>query len=338
MAHELDFTKGSAAIAYCGAIPWHGFGKALTEQADSDTWKKEAGMDWTALESDLLFHAGTMNIYEPNLLKYDDKKVLYRSDNQAPLSIVSSRYKIVQPGDMIDFFGDLIERHGFKMETAGCLFGGRMFWALARVGETANISEEDKVKPYAMIVSSVEPGFSTCVYFTTVRVVCWNTLSMAIGGTGKKAVVKVPHNKIFNHEEVRIKAGLVEDVWGKFTENAKLLSGIKLDRETALDIIVAEMKKKMKEEELEGMTSEDIEESSTAIRRIMKLYEGEGIGSQFVSTRGTAWGLLNAFTQYCDHEAGYVNGDKSAAFVRTHFGDRCNQKIRIANSLLELVA
>lgn len=330
MAHELDFSDGKPAMAYVGFEPWHGFGKHMTADADAETWKKEAGMNWTAEGADVEF------ALNGEFQKYPDRKVLYRSDNGDPLSIVSKKFKVVQPGMMIDFFGNLIDKHGFTMETAGCLFGGRIFWALAKTGQNEDVKSGDTIAPYAMIVSSVDGEMSTAVHLTTVRAVCWNTLSMAIGATGKRAVVTVPHNKIFKPEEAQIKAGLVEGVWEDFVGNAQALAGIRIDRETALDIIVKNMKSEWKDSNGDTMKNAEIEESSYAVRKIMSLYTYESIGNHFESSKDTAWGLVNAVTQYCDHDAGRVNTDRSRTFVRTHLGDRAKFKVKVANSLLEL--
>lgn len=330
MAHELDFSNGRPAMAYIGFEPWHGFGRAMTPDADAETWKREAGMDWVAKSAPVEFAT------ENKLGLYPDRQVLYRSDNGEPLSIVSNRFKVVQPGMMIDFFGNLIEKHGFTMETAGCLFGGRVFWALARTGNNVSLAGGDNISPYAMIVSSVDGEMSTAVHLTTIRVVCWNTLSMAVGETGKKAVVTVPHNKIFHPREAQIKAGLVEETWETFVKNASILTGIKIDRETALDIVVKNMKSEWKDKDGNKLLNAEVEESSYAIRKIMSLYTHESIGNNLVSSKDTAWGLVNAVTQYCDHDAGRVNTDRSRTFVRTHLGDRATFKIKVANSLLEL--
>ena len=330
MSHELDFSNGKPAMAYIGFEPWHGFGREMTAEADTETWKKEAGMDWEAKSAPVEFAT------ENKLELFPDRQVLYRSDNGTPLSIVSNKFKVVQPGMMIDFFGNLIEKHGFTMETAGCLFGGRMFWALAKTGNDFDLAGNDTIAPYAMIVSSVDGEMSTAVHLTTIRVVCWNTLSMAIGKTGKNAIVTVPHNKIFHPGEAQIKAGLVEDTWGTFVENANILTGIKIDRDTALDIIVKNMKSEWKDANGDEMKNAEIEEASYAIRRIMSLYTNESIGNNLLSSKGTAWGLVNAVTQYCDHDAGRVNTDRSRTFVRAYLGDRAKLKIKVANSLLEL--
>lgn len=338
MAHELDMSNDKVNIAYVGPIPWHGFGQAMTIDADAETWKREAGMDWEGQTSPVIFTSDE-NVDKPIALAnlYPGQKIIYRSDNYAPLSIVSSNYKIVQPGMMIDFFSNLIEKEGFVMETAGCLYGGRIFWALARTGRREDIGSGDVIAPYALIVSSVDGKMATCVHLTSIRVVCWNTLRMSIGSTGKRAIVRVPHSQFFDPKLAQLKAGLVENVWEEFVTNAKILTGIKLDRETALDIVVSTMKKKWKDEDDEEMSKEEVEDSSSAIRKIMSNFTDTGIGSQLITTKGTAWGLLNAVTQYCDYDAGYVNGDRSNAFVRTHFGDRSRFKVNIANKLLELV-
>jgi phage/plasmid-like protein (TIGR03299 family) len=338
MAHEIDQTGDKPAIAFVGARPWHGMGQLMTPYSDAETWKREAGMEWEALASPSIFeYDSELPEYPIAQARFPGKKTLFRSDNKFPLSIVGSKYKVVQPGMMIDFFSNLIEHHGFSMETAGCLFGGTMFWALAKTAGTEDVGDGDMVAPYALIVSSVDGLMATCVHLTSIRVVCWNTLRMSIGATGKKAIVRVPHNKIFNSKDAQLKAGLVEDVWGKFITDARTLAGIKLDRETALDILVSQIKKEWKTEDGQKMTKEEVEESSSSIRRIMSLYESESIGNNLTSSKGTAWGLVNAYSQYSDHEAGYVNGDRSKTFVRAHLGDRSNIKVNIANACLELV-
>ncbi len=130
MAHEIDFSTGRAAMAYVGETPWHGLGQNLQPGADIETWQQAAGMDWRVLRSKVRF-ATSCN---PEVLTVWDKQhVLFRSDTKAPLGVVSHKYQIVQPKQVLEFFRDLVAEAGFALETAGCLFDGRRFWALARV-------------------------------------------------------------------------------------------------------------------------------------------------------------------------------------------------------------
>src|SRR3546814_8839889 len=66
---------------------------------------------------------------------FPEQKVLYRSDTKAPLAVVSKRFQVVQPGEILEFYRDLTEVGGFELETAGVLREGRKFWALARTGQ-----------------------------------------------------------------------------------------------------------------------------------------------------------------------------------------------------------
>lgn len=83
---------------------------------------------------------------------------MYRSDNNTALSVVSNRYQVVQPMDVLEFYRDLTEQAGFELETAGVLKGGRKFWALARTGKSTVLSNDlingyVLLTPHAMAVS-----------------------------------------------------------------------------------------------------------------------------------------------------------------------------------------
>ena len=82
MAHQIE------TMAYTGATPWHGLGNHLSEQQPIQIWLKEAGMDWTIEQSDVLFNADNSALH---IRPYADSKVLFRSDSLTPLSVVSNR-------------------------------------------------------------------------------------------------------------------------------------------------------------------------------------------------------------------------------------------------------
>jgi phage/plasmid-like protein (TIGR03299 family) len=332
MAHELDMSNGQANMAFVGAVPWHGLGQQLTEDANLETWKREAGMDWQVNKSLLVFKDQTgMEHFFP------DRNVLYRSDNKAALGVVSNDYRIVHPGEVMEFFRDLIEGHGFKMETAGCLFGGRKFWALARTGESVRIMGQDEIKPYLLMASSCDGSMATAVHLTSVRVVCNNTLRMSIGADASKAKIRVPHSAVFDAESVKQQLGIVGDAWENFIGNIGLLAKFKIDRDQAIQIVADELKAEWKDKEGNDMDQDAMLEASVVLRRIIKLYDSDSLGNDFRSSKGTAWGLVNAVTQYFDHETG-GKGDKSRAFERAHLTDRAKFKTNIADRLLALAA
>ena len=333
MAHEIDTTTGQAAMAYVGQVPWHGLGRQLTEDADLETWKQEAGMAWMVGQSDLSYKAAGND----TPLFFPDRKVLYRSDTTAALGVVSNEYKIVHPGEVMEFFRDLIADQGFKMETAGCLFGGRKFWALAKTGEAVRIIGQDEIKPYLLMATSCDGSMATAVHLTSVRVVCNNTLRMAIGADAAKARIRVPHSANFEAESVKQQLGLVEGAWENFIGNIQELAKFKIDRDLAIQVVADELKGEWKNKQGDNMEQTEMMESSSMLRRIIALYDGAALGASYRSADGTAWGLVNAVTQYFDHEAG-GKGDKSRAFERAHLTDRANFKTNVANKLLALAA
>jgi phage/plasmid-like protein (TIGR03299 family) len=119
MGHEIDFSTGSPAIAYVGDETWHGFGEKLSEGQPIEAWLKAARLEWE------LKRLPVQYLVDGKLQTMDDRFVLVRSDTKAALSVVSSDYQIVQPNEVLEFYRELVDLFGYKLETAGALDGGR---------------------------------------------------------------------------------------------------------------------------------------------------------------------------------------------------------------------
>jgi len=131
-------------------------------------------MSWSYLEAPVMFQAGS------EIRDFPDQKVIVRSDTHAPLSVVSRRYQVVQPVEVLEFYRDLVEVGGFELETAGVLKGGRKLWALAKTGQEATLRGGDRVKSYLLLATACDGTLATTAQFTSVRVVCNNTLQIAL--------------------------------------------------------------------------------------------------------------------------------------------------------------
>ena len=207
------------SMAYTGSTPWHGLGQHLSPQQPIATWLTEAGMDWTIEQSDVLFNVDSSALH---IRPYADSKVLFRSDSLAPLSVVSNRYKVVQPHEVLHFYKDLVSAGGFELETAGVLKGGKKLWALAKTGQEAKLKGNDRIKAYLLLATSCDGTLCTTAQFTSVRVVCNNTLQMATQqSTG---AVKVPHSTKFDPKQVKEALGLGFSSWESFMRDLKQLS------------------------------------------------------------------------------------------------------------------
>ena len=213
-------------MAYSGQTPWHQLGNALPKKQPIEVWAEAAGMQWQIQETPVRYlaaPAGDSSSLYGEAMEFADQKVLYRSDTKAALSVVGSRYKVVQPREVLEFYRDLSEVAGYELETAGVLKSGKKFWALARTGKEALLKGNDLVKGYLLLATSCDGTLATVAMPTTIRVVCNNTLAIALsGGTG---AIKVPHSTHFDAVAVKRQLGVGVLQWDSFMYRMKTLSG-----------------------------------------------------------------------------------------------------------------
>lgn len=311
MSHEIDFSNGRANIAFVGEKPWHGLGSELTFGASIDDWKREAGLNFEVREAEVQFHDGEL------LLPFADRKVLYRGDTKAPLATVSNKYKPVQPGEVLEFFRDLTEESGFTMDTAGSLHGGKRVWALAKMNEGSNVLGTDRVMPYLLLATSFDGGLATVAKFTAIRVVCNNTITVALSrdavkGTGKEGAAnqtKVRHSSVFDAEAVKKSLGLVQDSWNKWLASAKRAAEAPIELAKAEELTAAIAARTIPK----GAEASE----SKAYKAIMDLFNGNAIGSDLTGG-ATAWQWINSVTEYIDHQRGRAADSR---MNRAWFGD-----------------
>lgn len=287
MAHELATTND---MAYVGETPWHGLGNQLPKNQPIEVWQKAAGMDFEIRQADVLFNAATGDGNLLNLRSNPDATVLYRSDTMDALSVVSKRYKVVQPKDVLGFYRDLVSIGGFELETAGILKGGKKLWALARTGQETILSGHDKVKAYLLLATSCDGSLATTAQFTSVRVVCNNTLQMAVGES--KGAVRVPHSTAFDPAAVKRELGLGMSAWDTFMANIKGMAERPVNKFEAMSYLVNVLG--------DPALPLNDQPNQKAIQQVYGLYSGEGKGSKLSSAAGTAWGLVNGVTEYID--------------------------------------
>jgi phage/plasmid-like protein (TIGR03299 family) len=322
MAHAIE------KMAYVGETPWHQLGSALPARQPIDVWARKAGMDWTIHETPVRYMADQAGALG-QILTFEDQKVLYRSDTKAPLSVVSGRYQVVQPKEILEFYRDLTEVSGFELETAGVLKQGRKFWALARTGKEAKLKGNDVVKGYVLLATSCDGSLATTATPTTIRVVCNNTLTIALNGAS--SAVKVPHSTAFDALGVKKQLGIAVSQWDSFMYRMKTLSERKVKTHEAMNYFL----KVLCQADSHGDPAQGLM-NERALKRVQALYEGAGKGADLVSTQATAWGLLNAVTQFVDHERRARSQDHR--LDSAWFGQGAVLKQRALDQAMQMVA
>jgi phage/plasmid-like protein (TIGR03299 family) len=300
MAHQLTQRKnGFIEFAASGnrSEVWHKLGQYLPEGQSIEQWQVAAGMDWEIFESNVRYQTPEGITVDPS------RKVLYRSDGFDVLSVVSDEYCVVQPKQVLEFFREFTEINQMKLSAAGTLFGGKRFWAIAELDKSAEIVDGDTINGYLLLTTSADGTLSTQAKFTSTRVVCNNTLSIALNEKGK--VVRKTHASEFNAKEFKVDLGLIDSGWDKFVTNLKNLANQKVSDDFAKEFFA-------KLALPNGKTPIGLERNVDAL---MHFYQ-KGAGSEM--HYGTKWGVLNAVTEMQTH--GTFRSARDRQFDKSEFG------------------
>lgn len=325
MAHEIHINEaGKASFAYVGEAAWHGLGQKLTPDAPIPMWIEEAGFNWT-IESAAVMGAPASG----EMIGMPDKRMLYRSDTRAALAVVGTRYNVIQPEEVLKFYEDLVEAGGFHLETAGILFGGKRMFAMAKMHEEEMVIKGDPVKGYLLLSTACDGTMATAVQFTSVRVVCNNTLQMAIRSESKEyPKIKVPHSAVFNPAAIKKQLGLTASSWDSFMQDMRVLADRKLSTNEAVQFLVGllgDPTQKLEDQEVKA---------ANLMKQIYQLYDGQAKGSSIAGK--TAWGMLNAVTEYTDHHTGHKTDD--ARLDSAWFGANATLKQKAYEDLMLMTA
>lgn len=160
---------------YTRTKPWHGLGTMVEEAPTSREALEAAGLNWQVIQKNLVTDSGIM---VPGF------KANLRETDQQVLGVVSDRYKVVQ-NEKAFAFTDALLGEGVTYETAGSLQNGRRTWILAKLPARYIISG-DEVMPYLVFMNSHDGSGSIKAAMTPIRVVCQNTLNLALS-TAKRS-------------------------------------------------------------------------------------------------------------------------------------------------------
>lgn len=305
-------------FAYRGEKAWHGLGIPICDDATLDEIATTAGMDYTIAADDVHYHSA-----DGTLRKYDKRKVLYRTDTNAPLSVMTKGYKIVQPREVVEFFRDLTSDQGYTIETMGVLKEGACYFALARTGIEAEVANSMH-KQFVLLATGCDGTLATTAELTDVRVVCWNTLRASLAEGNPR--VKIRHSTTFDATNVKERLGLL-DLDKSFQEMIKTYDAmakykVSWDQSHELfsEILSPGHKEKPRSANDDG--------KDRAIRGLKQLEESyiKAPGAQL----GTLYGMLQAVTHYVDHGRG---NDNDARVYSALFSQGANLKERAMSVL-----
>jgi phage/plasmid-like protein (TIGR03299 family) len=290
---------------YTGEVPWHGLGIHLAQPATLDEAIKVGGLDWQVGEVDLM----TADDPPSPVTKRKGIVRLDRppGDDRRVLGVAHKGFKPIQNRDAGLLF-DAIFGNGKRVyHTGGYLGLGEIIWLLAKIDRTLRIGTEDIVEPYALMANSHDGSMAFNIRLTTVRVVCQNTLSLAMHQRLGQHFRRAHQGSFAEHAQAAqdfFKATLNE--LDSIAKSYTRLSQLQCSEDTFQQLIQAllpEPKKPRNFERNPGLRSaweKRIAEIQAAREKISELREN-GKGMQLGGSRGTFWGVLNAVLEYVDH-------------------------------------
>lgn len=193
MAHELYIRKdGKPAMMYVGNDPWHGLGTKLNHPPTSFDAIREAGLDWEVAKYPLFVQFGADTQFMKKVDRYGLMPVDRIDSPDCPVfGVVGQDYGIVQNRDAFSFFDPIISDKLASYETAGALGEGERVWVLAKLPGDVTVRKDDRVMKYLLLVNSHTGLTAVQIKLTPIRVVCNNTLTMALS-FGES--LRIPHS------------------------------------------------------------------------------------------------------------------------------------------------
>lgn len=301
MAHNIDMSRGEPAFLAAKVGGWHGLGRVVPELFDSKEGILGSGMDWDVTLEDL-------RVGDAVLPRH---KATVRSDTKAVLGVVGNGYKPFQNVDVWAFADQIIGGAKAVYDTAGVLDGGRKVWVLADLNSAFEARPGDAVKPYMLISNSHDGSQNARVLLTTVRVVCQNTLSVAVSSAANMLRIRHTGDIGSKVEEAQRLCGVVYEQLARFADATKRLA-----RQQWSVAQTAEFVAKV----LEGRGERGVKKAS---ERIAELLEAE---TQRVAGVGSAWAAYNAVSEWVDWDSNFRS--EASQFESTLYGAAHETKSR----------
>lgn len=338
MAHLIE------TMAYAGEVPWHGLGTQVDSNMSPEQMLVAAGLDWTVSKRPAYFAAEKFvpNLYAPelntNMVLVEDNFFVVRDSDNKVLSHAGTGYNPFQNRDVMSFFKKFTEAGDMFMETAGSLKEGQEIWGLAKLKDGFQLAGGDEVKGYLLLNNSHRVGKAMTVMFTPIRVVCNNTLTLALNDSGANKF-RILHLQMFDQEIMQAAEealGLSSTRMAQFKEQSEFLAS-KRAQTLDVDNFIAELFQKdtllergkaSNQNELPPLRDEF---KRTALA-VSEAYEVSP-GSTLASAKGTWWGALNAVTYVVDHPR--RSSSEGSSLYSAWFGNGANVKRRAMEKALE---
>jgi phage/plasmid-like protein (TIGR03299 family) len=311
MAHLLETVNGETAFASLREPAWHNLGEVFTEEVSTAEMLKKAKLNnWNVRLEDVEIPTGMDSDKGYSFVVRDNP---FTKGNKDVLGIVGERYVPLQNEELFDFADTLLDNGG-RWETAGSIKGGRVvFGSLALERETVIDPNgvSDKVNTYLLVNTSHDGSIAIQASITPVRVVCANTLNLALGNRGRggsvKQSFKIRHTQTAEGkiQVAREALGLANAYIDEFSLMANKMIQTEVDKKKFDEIVLA----------LYPKPKENAKGANKKWENKLDLINAIYVGDYNNTITGTAWGVANALTERLDWYRTSRGGNKESIYA-----------------------
>jgi len=316
MPANITVTGDKAEMMYVGKKPWHGLGTELLEVATAAEAIAAAGLDWEVNMEPVFAvrpeHRELREYYRANkanmgvsekletlaqmsnsIEEIPNKRAAVRSEPRRHFGIFSKQYKPLQNADAFSFFDQVVGAGEAIYTTAGSLGGGARVWILAKLPGDLKLSNSEVLQKYILLCNSHDGSLAVTMKPTAIRVVCENTMSIALNGDTAKIFRAIHTTNVMQRvNQAREALGLQEAYFELMMRGIERLADTRMQESEVEPFLV----------KLFGQ-EENPENISTKMKNNMDQVSSLFYGG--VATFGeTRWDMMNAVTEYTDHWRG----------------------------------
>lgn len=314
-------TANINSMFYTGEKPWHNLGTKLDNAATSQEAIDAAKLGWNVKKHPI------HTTVQGEFITVPDKFAVVREDTKAVLGVVGDVYKPLQNRDAFKFFDAIVGEKAAMYHTAGALGIGERVWILAKLPGYIRTTGEDITEKFLLLSNSHDGTGAVTVMFTPIRVVCQNTLNIALSENANKAKLRHTMTLGYRIEEVRKTLGILNNRFTMFEDLSRKMAATPVNfREYVKTAGI------LPKEDDKDMSSR----ASNIMDELSRLFE-YGKGNNLPGVKGSVWAGFNAVTEYVDHRRS-TKGDESENRAKSLlFGSGANMKQSAWNTAIELV-
>lgn len=316
MAHLLDTSKGKAGFVSYMQPAWHGLGTVLNEVMTVEDALKYGGLE---------FHVGKApNIHliewqgEEKVITSDSSFFTYRTDTFAVLgNMLGKDYTVLQNSDALSILDDVVKvNDGILFQTAGSLRGGAVTFVCCSLPEKIIVNGKDEVEQYLVVCNSHDKSMALKVFFTPIRVVCQNTLSLGVSKATKSYSIRHTTGVKGNLAQAMQILGLADKNKGLAEEAFTQMAKVKMNQSNFWNYVgnvffSEDEKSKLRNGEKVNDVVSSIKKK--AIDGVLEFAE-TGVG-QSEAGEGSAWWAYNAVTGYLSNQKSYGSAEKRFEYL-----------------------